>query len=379
MADATSNSGALVPASRHQTAPGASQALSLTAMSVQDAWGFAKALAESSILPRQYQNNPGSVLWALEFGRGLGLDVITTIQSVHIIQGKATMSADLMASLCRRAGHRMRVSGDESKAVVVIFRADDREFPFEVSWTMDRARQANLVGKDTWKQYPAAMLRARAISECVRMACPEVLHGAIYTPEEIGATVDADTGAPVYTATQQPSQPAQSGAVQVGNVTVDRDCFVPEPQAQGIADRAQAATDRDTVKALWAEGTALLNAGILAPDTGEPDMLSAYLTRRGQSLPAAAEQQAPAAEDDVADAEIVEEQAALDPAIVEAFMEKVYAGWDNVDSNRQTLIEARHKKLADAVVPGPDGQPAPIGALLEGRIVELGGSERAAA
>ncbi|MFB7313013.1 hypothetical protein [Streptomyces sp. NPDC056192] len=197
----TQNRAALVPATR--TAPAASQALSLTAMSVQDAWGFAKALAESSLLPRQYQNNPGSVLWALEYGRGIGLDVITTIQSVHVIQGKATQSADLMAALTRRAGHRMRMTSTDDRAEVTIYRSDDPDFPFTSTWDTAKATRAKLLNKDTWRQYPAAMLRARAISECVRMACPEVLHGAIYTPEEIGAAVDAD-GVPLDAPVPQP-------------------------------------------------------------------------------------------------------------------------------------------------------------------------------
>jgi hypothetical protein len=212
-------------------------------MSPRDAFGFAQALSESSLLPRQYQKNPGSVLWALEFGRGLGLDVITTIQSVHIIQGKATMSADLMASLCRRAGHRMRVSGDETNAKVTIFRADDPEFPFEVMWTMDRAKQAQLTGKDTWKQYPAAMLRARAISECVRMACPEVLHGAIYTPEERGAAIDED-GMPVDGPAQQQAPQAQY------TVTQDRPAPAPEPTpAPAPAVEAEPAPEQGTSQA----------------------------------------------------------------------------------------------------------------------------------
>ena len=220
----TQNRAELVRATPAAAPAPRSQALSLTAMSVQDAWGFAKALADSKILPRQYQNEPGSVLWALEFGRGLGLDVITTIQSVHIIQNKATMSADLMASLTRRAGHRMRVSGDETNAKVVIFRADDPEFPFEVTWTMERAKQAQLTNKDTWKQYPAAMLRARAISECVRMACPEVLHGAIYTPEERGAAIDED-GVPLENSPRPAPQPAQY------TVTQDRPASVPQEES----------------------------------------------------------------------------------------------------------------------------------------------------
>jgi hypothetical protein len=46
------------------------------------------------------------------------------------------------------------------------------------------------------------MLRARAIAECVRSACPEVLHGAIYTAEELGARVD-DAGLPMEAEVQQ--------------------------------------------------------------------------------------------------------------------------------------------------------------------------------
>src|SRR5690606_30817609 len=101
-----------------------------------DAWRFAEALAGSGMLPRQYQGKPASVLWALEYGRAIGLDVITTTQSVHVIQGRATASADLMASLTRRAGHRMRITSTDERAEVVIVRADDPEFEFRVEWTM---------------------------------------------------------------------------------------------------------------------------------------------------------------------------------------------------------------------------------------------------
>ena len=286
----TQNRAALVPATR--TAPATSQALSLTAMSVQDAWGFAKALAESSLLPRQYQNNPGSVLWALEYGRGIGLDVITTIQSVHVIQGKATQSADLMAALTRRAGHRMRMTSTDDRAEVTIYRSDDPDFPFTSTWDTAKATRAKLLNKDTWQQYPAAMLRARAISECVRMACPEVLHGAIYTPEEIGAPVDAD-GMPLESPAPQPAPqpvreeaPAQDYMVRVGNAVVRRDAFQPHPDGQEFADQAAAAENVAAVESLrnTAEAQGIGNSGILAPDSGEPDVLSSYLVRREEAL-----------------------------------------------------------------------------------------------
>lgn len=301
---------ALVPATRPTPVPqSGSQALSLAAMSVQDAWGFAKALADSKILPRQYQNEPGSVLWALEYGRGIGLDVITTIQSVHIIQGKATMSADLMASLCRRAGHRMRVSGDETNAKVVIFRADDPEFPFEVSWTMERAKQAQLTNKDTWKQYPAAMLRARAISECVRMACPEVLHGAIYTPEERGAAIDED-GMPVDV---QVVQPVQQRATE------------PAPAARTVQYPSE------------------------SQDEDVPDAEIVNEPSNGSNADATADEA---------------------PEPLEALMGKVRNSWNNSLGMKQNLLEGKRLGVLDVMVPSNTG-PTKLGDLMQSRIDQL--------
>jgi hypothetical protein len=80
----------------------------------------------------------------------------------------------------------LRVTGDDTQAVAEIVRADDPEFVFRSEWTIARAQQAGLTGKGTWKQYPAAMLKARAITEAARDACPEALAGVAYTPEELG-------------------------------------------------------------------------------------------------------------------------------------------------------------------------------------------------
>lgn len=148
---------------------------------------YAKALASSNLLPRAYQQNPANVLVAIEYGTALGLAPMVAIQSIHVVEGKPTASAQLIGSLVRRAGHRLRVTGDAKKAVAEIVRADDPEYTFRSEWTIDRATQANLAGKGVWKQYPDAMLKARAITEVARDACPEVLAGVAYTAEELGA------------------------------------------------------------------------------------------------------------------------------------------------------------------------------------------------
>lgn len=155
--------------------------------SVPDRMRYAEALSGSSLLPRDYVGKPANVLLAIEYGAALGIPPMTAIQGVHVIQGRPTASAGLIGALVRKAGHRLRVTGDDRRAECVIVRADDPDFEFRSVWTIERAQQAKLTGKDTWKAFPAAMLKARAITECARDACPEALAGVQYTAEELGA------------------------------------------------------------------------------------------------------------------------------------------------------------------------------------------------
>jgi hypothetical protein len=282
---------------------------------------YARALAESNLLPKQYFKQPANLLWAISYGQTLGVDPMTAVQSIHVINGKPTASADLIAGLVRRAGHKLRIAGDDRKATAQIIRADDPEFVFEAVWTIERANAAKLTGKDTWKAFPAAMLKARAITEVARAACSEILQGTIYTPEEMGAVVDQDgnpVDAPVEPLRRVPSRPSderQDYMVQVGNVAVRRDAFQPHPEGQEFAKRAAQAMDRAAVTAIVGEAkeAELINSGIEAPDSGEPDMLRSYLQRRWKALPERVPA-APAGDDGVQDVETVDEPPADDHA-----------------------------------------------------------------
>ncbi len=64
-----------------------------------------------------------------------------------------------------------------------------------IDWDMERAKTAGFAGKDNWKKFPRAMLRARVVSEGVRTVWPLATSG-LYVPEEVsdftGPTIDAD-------------------------------------------------------------------------------------------------------------------------------------------------------------------------------------------
>ena len=149
---------------------------------------YARVLATADLLPTAYRRKPGNILIVLAAASALGIDAFTALYGVHVIEGKPSVSANLAQTLVRRHGHRFRVRWDEDTrtATASIVRADDPDYTYEVRWTWERAERAGLTGKQVWKAYPEAMLKARAITEVTRDACPEALAGVpVYTDEEI--------------------------------------------------------------------------------------------------------------------------------------------------------------------------------------------------
>jgi hypothetical protein len=173
---------------------------------------YSKLLAASTLLPDAYRNQPANVLVAIEYGKALGLAPMAAIQGINVIKGKPTASASLIGSLVRMAGHRLRVTADSTKAVCQIVRSDDPDFTFTTTWTMERAASAGLTNNPSWQKFPDAMLKARAITECARDACPEVLAGVQYTAEELEPTGNWTVEVPVSreTPVEAPQQPVEA-------------------------------------------------------------------------------------------------------------------------------------------------------------------------
>ncbi|MFJ3867877.1 recombinase RecT [Streptomyces nigra] len=238
-------------------------ALSLANMSPHEAWMFCESLAQTPLLPDAYRKQPASVLWAMEYGRALGLDVVTTITTIHVIKGKPCQSADLMLGRARTAGHRVRIKSERTRCEVRVQRNDDPDDETVIEWTLDDAVTAGLCtlrdgrpySRDQknqpqpWEKYPRAMLRARAIAEAVRIACPEVLHGAIYTPEELGAVVDQE-GNPVVV--------ERTDAPQMMTATVVQSTPNPAPTApqRDYLAEATATADAEELAAILADAEA---------------------------------------------------------------------------------------------------------------------------
>lgn len=154
---------------------------------------YARVVSSGAMLPAQYRGKPADILIAMGLGRAMGLSPAESLYRIHVIQGRPTASAELIAANVRKAGHILRVKGDETSARAVIIRSDDPDFEFESTWNLDRAKRLGLAGKDGWQKQPGTMMRWRAITEVARLACPEALYGVAYVAEEIDDAPRATT------------------------------------------------------------------------------------------------------------------------------------------------------------------------------------------
>ena len=176
-------------------APAPTPGFSYIAAGLQERADYIARLAPSTILPTAYRGNAANAFVAAETGAALGLEPLQALASIAVINGRATLSSDLMAAVIRRAGHTLRIVENSPESVTAtLIRADDKKFEFTVTWDREKATKAGLWGqRGPWSQYPTQMLRARAITEVARQGASEALMGMIYSPEDFGATI-TDTG-----------------------------------------------------------------------------------------------------------------------------------------------------------------------------------------
>lgn len=148
-------------------------------------------IAGTEFVPPGLRGNLPAILACVATGRALGIADMSALRSIHIIDGKATFSAELMVQLVRRAGHSIIGEVTDGAATVTGKRADNGD-EMKSTWTLAMAERAGLLNKSNWKKYPEAMLWARAASQLCRMLFADCFAGATYTDEELEGTASAE-------------------------------------------------------------------------------------------------------------------------------------------------------------------------------------------
>lgn len=158
---------------------------------------LAQALAGTEFVPKALRNKPEAVTAAILFGRELAMPPLQSLAQVHMVEGKATLSAEHMRAMVFAAGHE--ITYPVLKGTQVIARGRRRyadgtwSSPTEVEWNWAMAEYAGLSRKDNWRKYPRAMLEARATGELCRLVFPDVTHGML-TSEEVEDGGDVPEG-----------------------------------------------------------------------------------------------------------------------------------------------------------------------------------------
>jgi hypothetical protein len=159
-------------------------------MNTADARITASAFFKSGMFPNLKNEAQAYVL--ILAGEEMGVGPMEAVTGITLIQGKPTMSANLLAALVKRHPRYDYRVADHSDSTCRIEFIQDGEVSGVSEFTLDDAKKAGLGGNQTWKKYPSALLFARALTQGVRWYAPDVTSSAAYTPEELGSDVEPE-------------------------------------------------------------------------------------------------------------------------------------------------------------------------------------------
>ena len=156
---------------------------------------------------------PGGTLGAMMYGRELGLPPITALQSLHEINGKVGMSAEMMRARITAAGHefviveataqrcRIRCRRKEDKLDPEAWRVVEYLYSEAVLAGDDRNKEGRQQGTNYQKR-PVDMLVARCTTRAARWHFPEEIHGLSSAEEldDLARSAEFEGPAPTSTA-----------------------------------------------------------------------------------------------------------------------------------------------------------------------------------
>ncbi len=141
---------------------------------------MANAVAKSGLFGIK---TPEQAMALMLIAQAEGMHPAIAARDYHVIQGRPTLKADAMLARFQTAGGKVQWPEYTEARVTGAF-SHPQGGEVAVTWTIEQAKKLGYLSKDSWKNFPRAMLRARCISEGIRTVYPGVVVG-VYTPEEV--------------------------------------------------------------------------------------------------------------------------------------------------------------------------------------------------
>ena len=155
----------------------------------------AEMLVKTGFLPKAIDTAEKAVAIILT-GKELGIPTMCALRSIDVIQGKPTVSPQLMMALINRSKElenieiKLETKDGAVIGVTVSMKRKGRSVHRETFSRTD-AQNLGLLTKDNWRKQPAVMLKWRAVAACARIVFPDVVLG-LYLPEEMGDTMGGE-------------------------------------------------------------------------------------------------------------------------------------------------------------------------------------------
>ncbi len=177
--------------------------------SLSDVLKLADTLAQArgGFIPSHFTNS-AQVAAVILADRELGVGPMAALRSFYLVNGKLGMDASFVSGRMLAHGIALEwLRDDDECASVRLSRAGMP--PYVSTFSRADAERAGLWGSATWRKYPRAMLRARAITAGARAYAADAFSGSVYTPDELRSGTNGDDR------DEQPTQRVQQPAERV--------------------------------------------------------------------------------------------------------------------------------------------------------------------
>ena len=160
----------------------------LTTMNTTDMMNVSKAFYESGMFTDI--KSIAQAMVKISAGAEIGIPPFAAMTGIHIIQGKPTIGAGLIASRVKGSGkYDYKVIEASEKVCSIDFYQGATKIG-NSTFTIEDAKKALTKNID---KFPKNMLFARAISNGVKWYCPDVFSGPVYVPEEMPSVTEEAT------------------------------------------------------------------------------------------------------------------------------------------------------------------------------------------
>lgn len=202
---------------------------------VRDVSTLATQIADTDFVPKGLRGNPAAVTAAVLYGREVGLGPMAALQSINVVHGKPSISAEMMRALVLQAGHELEFTDSTATRCVVRGRRGGSTAWTEATFTFDEAKAAGLTGSNqNYRTRPAEMLVARATTRLCRRLFADVIHG-LWSAEEADDYAAEETtsagvaGAPVVTGKRTAQRKTRTKPVTAAIAPAPADTAPPTP------------------------------------------------------------------------------------------------------------------------------------------------------